>query len=206
MVVSNCSCTREDYEWLVLQPCPGPRALLVPQQWGQQAGASAFPWRKGAAHGKQVFIKQLLGARSCAGHFLCWFFHLVVSAVRCDGDVTPPRPPPAPTKQAAVIYVGIDCSGIYFHKVKPRKEHAKGSIVNNSFSLGALFSRKFVFYLKQGCVCVYVCVYIYIYSIYICICRYIHIHMYMYISTYTYTHTHTHTHTYIYICRLPRWC
>lgn len=32
VVVSNCSCTREDYEWLVLQPRQGPRALLVPQQ------------------------------------------------------------------------------------------------------------------------------------------------------------------------------
>lgn len=43
VVVSNCSCTREDYEWLVCHPLQGLSALLAPQQCGQQAGAYAFP-------------------------------------------------------------------------------------------------------------------------------------------------------------------
>ena len=42
-------------------------------------------------------------------------------------------------RQVAVIYAGIDHSGICFYEGNPRKEHTEGSIVGNSFLLGVLF-------------------------------------------------------------------
>lgn len=36
-------------------------------------------------------------------------------------------------RQVAVVYAGIGHSGICFYEGSPRKEHAEGSIVDNSF-------------------------------------------------------------------------
>lgn len=48
---------------------------------GKGAGYGPFPRGKEGHHRKQLFVKDLLGARNCAGHFLYRLFHLVPTAI-----------------------------------------------------------------------------------------------------------------------------
>ena len=77
VVVSNCSCTREDYEWLVLLRCPGPGLCLPqPAAWPTRLGHGLFPRQKKADHRKSGFMKHFL----CARHVLPGLFHFVLNS------------------------------------------------------------------------------------------------------------------------------
>lgn len=81
VVVSNCSCTREDYEWLVLPRWPGIELCFILSSVGSRLGWHPFPRRKEGNRRKQIFIKHLFCARNCVRHFLYRLFHLVPIAM-----------------------------------------------------------------------------------------------------------------------------
>lgn len=68
VVTSNCSCTRQDYEWCALPRCLGLCGASLLAAW-RQARVWCWPLRKGGNPRKQIFIKHLAGARTCAGPF-----------------------------------------------------------------------------------------------------------------------------------------
>lgn len=67
VVVSNCSCTREDYEWCVPPPWPGPWVVsyLLCSVRLKDGRACSVSQRKGIA-----FIECAFWARNCVRHFL----------------------------------------------------------------------------------------------------------------------------------------